>query len=83
MLSDLCDPSQTKVLVGVKQSRRALKDGLVKTAYLARDVEDNVRIPLEELCRAQGVPVEWVSTMQELGGACGISVGAAVAVVLR
>lgn len=83
MLSDLCDPSQTKVLVGVKQSRRALKDGLVKTAYLARDVEDGVRVPLEELCNAQNVPIEWVSTMQELGASCGISVGAAVAVVLR
>ena len=83
MLSDLCDPSQTKVLVGVKQSRRALKDGLVKTAYLAQDVEDSVRIPLEELCAEQGVSVEWVSTMQELGASCGISVGAAVAVVLR
>ena len=83
MLSDLSDLKNTQFLVGVKQSRRALKDGLVKTAYLAQNVEDGVRIPLEELCKAQGIPVVSVPTMQELGSACGISVGAAIAVVLR
>ncbi|MBQ3055579.1 MAG: ribosomal L7Ae/L30e/S12e/Gadd45 family protein [Oscillospiraceae bacterium] len=80
MLSDLTDK---QFLVGVKQSRRALKDGLVQTAYLAQNVEDSVRIPLETLCKELGVPVIEVPTMQELGSACGISVGAAVAVVLR
>ena len=80
MLSDLTDK---QILVGVKQSRRALKDGLVQTAYLAQNVEDSVRIPLEALCREMGVTVVSVPTMQELGSACGISVGAAIAVVLR
>ena len=83
MLSDLCDLKETQFLVGVKQSRRALKDGLVKTVYLAQNVEDSIRIPLEELCKAQGLPITEIPTMQELGSACGISVGAAIVVVLK
>ena len=39
--------------------------------------------PMEEECAAFGVPVEWGFTLSELGRACRLSVGAAVAVILK
>ena len=66
-------------VVGVKQLRRALERGQAAEVYLSRNADPALTAPLEELSRRLGVPVVWVQTMQELGAACGISVGAAAA----
>ncbi|MDD6160508.1 MAG: ribosomal L7Ae/L30e/S12e/Gadd45 family protein [Oscillospiraceae bacterium] len=70
---------QAGKVVGVKQTRRALRDGRVKTVFLARDADPALTEPLAELAGEQGVPVVWTEHMRELGQACGIAVGAAVA----
>lgn len=70
-------------VVGAKQSRRAISDGLAACAFLAADADPQLIDPLMELCQKNGVPIEEVPTMRTLGDACGISVGAAVAVALR
>ena len=70
-------------LVGVKQSKRAIKDGQVKRAFLALDAEERILQPLRELCAEQSVQVTEVDTMVGLGDACGIEIGAAVAVILN
>jgi len=72
-----------KKVTGAKQSRRAIRDGLVLRVYLARDADPNLTGPLRALCQEMGVPVAEVPTMQELGQAAGIQVGAAVAALLR
>ncbi|MCD8145249.1 MAG: ribosomal L7Ae/L30e/S12e/Gadd45 family protein [Oscillospiraceae bacterium] len=69
--------------VGAKQSRRAIADDRCACAFLAADADPNLTDPIRSLCREHDVPVEEVSTMKALGAACGISVGAAVAVLLR
>ena len=70
-------------VVGVKQTRRAVSDGRALRVYLAQDADPKVTAPVEDLCAAQGVPVERVAQMKELGSACGIAVGSAVAALLR
>ena len=70
-------------VVGAKQTKRALNDGRVKTVYLASDADSRVTGPIAALCAAQGVPAETACSMRELGAACGIAVGAAVAALLR
>ena len=67
-------------VVGGKQTRRAILDGSAQRVYLAQDAR--VTAPIEALCAQRSVPVERVPSMKELGGACGISVGAAVAALL-
>ena len=69
-------------VVGLKQTRRSLKEGTAAKIFLARDASASIRSEIEELCGGR-VPVEFVATMQELGERCGINVGAAVAAVLR
>ena len=70
-------------VVGIKQSRKAVQEGKARCVFLASDADPGVTGSLEELCTRQNVPVERVPAMQDLGAACGISVGAAVAVLLK
>ena len=70
-------------VVGVKQSRRAIREGRVDRVFLAANADPALTGPLEELCGAQGIPVDMRFTMEELGRAAGIQVGAAVVAVLN
>ncbi len=72
----------SKKVVGAKQARRALRDGQVARIFLARDADPSLTEPIEVLGRESQVEVEWIPTMKDLGKACGIAVGAAVAAVL-
>ena len=66
-------------VVGVKQVRRALSAGRAKRLWLAQDADPQLTRPLAEQAGAQGVEAVWLGSMKELGRACGIAVGAAVA----
>ena len=80
MLTDLNTPNK---VVGVKQLKKALRDGSAKKVFVAQDADPKFIDPICESCRSAAVPVESVPTMAELGKACGIEVGAAVAALLR
>jgi len=80
MLDEL---KQAKTVVGIKQLRRALKDGRAKTVYVSQDADPRLTDPIVEACEAGGIACIAVPTMQELGRACGIEVGAAAAAVLH
>jgi len=68
--------------VGLKQTQRALEKGIAKKVYVARDAEAHVLKPIVDLCRKQNIECIEVGSMNELGKACGIEVGAAVAAVV-
>ena len=72
-----------KKVVGIKQLRRALADQTAELVFLAKDADPALTEPLLDRCRADGVEVVSGVTMAELGKACGISVGAAAAAILR
>ncbi len=80
MLNELKNTSR---VVGIKQLRKALGKGQVCKTFLSRNADPALTEPLEALSLQQDVPVVWVSTMEELGAACGIAVGAAAAGRLR
>ena len=79
MLSQL---SSAAKVVGVKQSKKVIRDGSAKHAFIAADAERRITAPIYELCEAHNVPVTEVSSMKELGSAVGIAVGAAVGTVI-
>ncbi len=72
----------TKV-VGAKQTGRALKEESVRCVFLAGNADPHVTEPIRTLCGEKNVPVEDVTDMKELGRACEIAVGAAVAALLK
>ena len=79
MLSEL---NNAEKVVGAKQAKRALNDGRARKLFLAADADPRVTEPLAALAGEKSVPVEEVSTMKELGAACGIAVGSAVAALV-
>ncbi len=76
------DLSASKLVVGSKQLKKAVRDGRVGFVFLAENADPAVTEPLEALCRHNHIHITWVRTMAELGRACGIEVGAAAAAVL-
>ena len=68
-----------KAVIGVKQLRRALREGTVRKVYIAADAEDRITAPVAQTCAESGIPCETVPTMKELGLTFGIEVGAAAA----
>ena len=80
MLSKL---SESPKVVGAKQTKRAIAGGKAVAVYLADDADPRVTEVIRDLCAESGVAVYDVPAMKELGLACGIAVGAAVAALIR
>ena len=79
MLTELS--SKPKV-VGAKQVKRALEAGNALRVFLAANADPRITQPIETLCGEKGVETERDCSMEALGKACGISVGAAVAALI-
>ncbi len=76
---DLTELQNNKVVVGAKQLRKALEKGTAKYVCLAKNADPAITEPIETQCKIRAIPCVWVRSMQELGSACGIEVGAAAA----
>ena len=70
-------------VIGAKQSRRAIRDGLAQRVFLACDADPALTEPLVAQCEMAGISVSPEFSMKELGQAAGIHVGAAVVTVLK
>lgn len=69
-------------VVGAKQVKRALESGRAVTVFLASDADPRITEPVAALCAEMGKEAVAVPSMKELGKACGIAVGSAVAAVV-
>lgn len=72
-----------KVLVGVKQTKKALKEKQALKVIIADDAQNHVVDPIIEVCNNDGVIVEHIDSMEKLGKAVKIDVGAAVVTILK
>ena len=72
-----------KLVAGSKQLRKALESGCAKFVYLAKNADPAITEPIQARCELNHIPYAWVRTMQELGSACGIEVGAAAAAAVE
>lgn len=78
----LADLQGRKVVVGVKQLKKALVTGQANQVFLAENADPALTQPIEALCLSNNVCYAWVPSMVDLGHACGIDVGAAAAAVV-
>ena len=74
--------AKSKIVVGAKQLKKALKNGNVRRVFLACNADPAVTEPLIALCQLNHVEFAWVRSMTDLGHACGIEVGAAAAAAI-
>ena len=72
-----------KAVVGSKQLRKALNAGRATYVYLAENADPAITEPIERECKVNHISYAWIRTMQELGSACGIEVGAAAAAAVE
>ncbi len=79
MLNEL---NTSRKVVGTKQLRKALQRGEIRLVFLAEDADPAITEPLRDMAERLTVPVRPVSSMRELGRACGIAVGASAAGLL-
>lgn len=71
------------VIVGTKQTLKKLESGLISEVFIASDADQRVTAKVVQLCEKSGVRVNYVDSMKELGKACKIDVGAAVAATMN
>ncbi len=72
-----------EIVVGTKQTLKALQDGQVRELIIAEDAEPRVVDKVKELAGELGVPIAKVDSMKKLGKACGIEVGAAAVAIKK
>lgn len=72
-----------KLIVGTKQAMKAVEAGSVTEVFIAKDADPRVTSKMVNQCRKMGVTVTYVESMKQLGKACGIDVGAAVAAAVN
>jgi large subunit ribosomal protein L7A len=77
------DLKHCKKTVGVKQSTKAVENGVAAAIIIAKDCEQRVVRGIIELCEKSSVPITYADSMKQLGKACGIEVDAAVACILK
>ncbi|WP_251425338.1 ribosomal L7Ae/L30e/S12e/Gadd45 family protein [Veillonella agrestimuris] len=69
--------------IGAKQTLKAIAKGSVKFVFLGYDGDSYVVDPIRTACIEAGIPVDDKHTMDELGRACRIKVGATAVGVFR
>jgi large subunit ribosomal protein L7A len=71
------------LIVGTKQTVKALKAGNVLEVIIAEDADPKVVNKVIEIAEDMNVPLTKVDSMKKLGKACGIDVGAATVAITR
>jgi large subunit ribosomal protein L7A len=79
----LTELASSRKVVGVKQSRKALREGRAAGVFLAADADPAITGPVRTECGKLGVSVNAEYSMAQLGHACRIPVGASVVALLK
>lgn len=74
---------EKKLVVGLKQVRKAIERDAAEKLYLAQDADCDLLRPLIDVAESKGIAVTYVETMRELGTACRLEVGSAACAVLK
>lgn len=72
-----------KIVIGKKQTAKALKNGSAETVIIAKDADPKIIQEIKDLALERNVPIKYAESMKKLGKACGIDVGAATVAVLN
>ena len=72
-----------KIIIGTKQTGKAIENKQAKVVFLAQDADARIIGPLIKICDEKGIEMIMVSSMVELGSACGIEVGSAAVAIIE
>ena len=72
----------SKITIGMKQTLKAVEQGMVKEVLIAKDADPRITGKLVSMCTDKKLLVGYVDSMRQLGKACGIEVGAATVAIM-
>lgn len=72
-----------KIVIGTKQTVKALKENKIREIVIASDAEPKVKAQIVNEALAADVPILYVNSMKKLGKTCGIEVGASTVAIIR
>lgn len=75
--------TDNKIVIGKKQTLRALSRDEARLVYLSKDADLHVTKPIADVCKAKNIEILYYDSMKELGASVGIGVNAAAAAVLK
>lgn len=70
-----------RLIIGTKQTVKAIRAGKVTEVILAEDAEERIIDPVAQEATRYGIPISYVHSRMKLGEACGIQVGSAVVAI--
>ncbi|ALC83327.1 MULTISPECIES: 50S ribosomal protein L7ae-like protein [Bacillus] len=71
------------IIIGTKQTVKALKRNSVKEIVVAEDADPHLTAGVIQLAKEREVAVSMVDSMKKLGKACGIEVRAAAVAIIQ
>jgi len=83
MAAEALNFKKVSKVIGIKQSIKAVEKNMALKVYLADNADIRFVLPLQQACEIQSVPIINGFSMEELGTACGIDVGAAAITILK
>lgn len=69
--------------IGTKQTAKALRTGKAKSVVIALDADARLTVQVVDTAKEFSVPIHYVDSMQMLGKACRIDVGAATVAIME
>ncbi|WP_026673490.1 50S ribosomal protein L7ae-like protein [Alkalihalobacterium bogoriense] len=71
------------LVIGTKQTLKALETGNVKELVIAEDADRRVVMKVRTVAQRKSIPIITVDSMKKLGKACGIDVGASTVAIIK
>lgn len=75
--------AQSSIVIGTKQTLKAMKQGEISEVLIARDADRQLTQKVINLANELGIPCQHVESMKKLGAACGIEVGASTVAIRK
>ncbi len=72
-----------KIAIGTKQTTKMAKNNKARVVFVAKDAESRITRPVIDLCKEKKIELVEVPQMADLGKACRIKVGAAMAAIIE
>ncbi|WP_077623958.1 50S ribosomal protein L7ae-like protein [Sediminibacillus massiliensis] len=72
---------KTGLIIGTKQTLKAMKNGEVSEVVVADDADQQITNKVSRLAKELDIPCSRVDSMKKLGDVCGIDVGTATVAI--
>ncbi|AIF42042.1 50S ribosomal protein L7ae-like protein [Virgibacillus sp. SK37] len=72
---------RSRIIIGTKQTLKAMNNGEISEVFIADDADHRLTQKVASLAKDLGIPCRYVDSMEKLGAACGIEVGASTVAI--